>query len=96
MALSGGGPHLGLIVLALVVVQIGFGGYGIVLKYFAQDAKADSLVFSICRDGFAAPVLILAAAVAERGIWLPRLSDLPMFFLLGLTGMFGNQVGLGN
>eukprot|EP00051_Salpingoeca_urceolata_P029878 m.7520 g.7520 ORF g.7520 m.7520 type:complete len:461 (+) comp2966_c0_seq1:107-1489(+) len=88
---SAKGSFLALVVLGLVVIQVGFGGYGIVLKKFAKDAGTDPLVFSICRDGFCAPLLMIAAALIE-GLHKPSLSrDLPFFALLGLTGMFGNQ-----
>ena len=84
-------PSLALLVLALITVQVGFGGYGIVLKKYAKGAHTDALVFSICRDGFASPILLIAAAIFERGLPMLKLSDVPLFFLLGLTGMFGNQ-----
>eukprot|EP00056_Hartaetosiga_gracilis_P004940 m.79719 g.79719 ORF g.79719 m.79719 type:complete len:191 (-) comp11987_c0_seq2:902-1474(-) len=82
---------LWVVIVALVVVQIAFGGYGIVIKAFAKDANADALVLSMFRDLFCAPVLLIAAVVFEKKLVIPRWSDLPYLFLLGLFGMFGNQ-----
>eukprot|EP00730_Choanoeca_flexa_P014133 TRINITY_DN6066_c0_g1_i1.p1 TRINITY_DN6066_c0_g1~~TRINITY_DN6066_c0_g1_i1.p1 ORF type:complete len:446 (+),score=82.82 TRINITY_DN6066_c0_g1_i1:2-1339(+) len=90
---SSGAPPMWVIFLLLVVVQVGFGGYSIVLQAFAKNEKADSLVFSMLRDAFCAPVLIVAATIVEKGLKSFKLSELPFFFLLGLTGMFGNQLG---
>ncbi len=42
-------PPLWLLVLLMVVIQVGFGGYGIVLQKFAKDHGADALVFSTLR-----------------------------------------------
>jgi drug/metabolite transporter (DMT)-like permease len=93
MALAPAGPSapVAAVVLALVLVQIGFGAYGIVVQKFAKGAGVDALVFSLCRDAFALPVLLLAAVLVERRVVLPRARDIPIFFALGLTGMFGNQ-----
>ncbi|EDQ93118.1 uncharacterized protein MONBRDRAFT_5412 [Monosiga brevicollis MX1] len=86
-------PPTWVILLLLVIVQIGFGGYSIVLQAFAKNEHADSLVFSTLRDAFCAPVLMLAAIVTEGGFRVPRVSELAFFGALGLTGMFGNQLG---
>ncbi|EGD78816.1 hypothetical protein PTSG_01791 [Salpingoeca rosetta] len=91
VSLQRGGPPLAVVLLLLVLVQFAFGGYGIVLQAFAKDAHADSLVFSMLRDAFCAPVLLLAAIVFERTFVLPRLREIPLLFALGLLGMFGNQ-----
>ena len=57
--------------LALLAVQVGFGAYGVVISKFAKNNKADPLVFSLMRDAFAFPVLLLAAFVSEKRIQLP-------------------------
>lgn len=88
---SGGAPSLLVVVLVLIVVQVGFGGYGIVVQKYAKNSGADALVFSILRDALALPVLLVSALVFEKRLITPRLRDLPLFFVLGLTGMFGNQ-----
>eukprot|EP00054_Salpingoeca_dolichothecata_P020226 m.127267 g.127267 ORF g.127267 m.127267 type:complete len:344 (+) comp23536_c0_seq2:77-1108(+) len=81
-----------LVFLALIVIQIGFGGYGIVLKKFAQNHKIDAVIFSMLRDGFCFPVLLVAAMVVEKKLVLPTWSELPLMASFGLTGMFGNQL----
>lgn len=91
--MAAGGPPLWLILACLVIVQVGFSGYSIVLQAFAKNAGADSLVFSMFRDAFCAPVLFVAAVIIERGVHMPRLVEIPFFALLGLFGMFGNQYG---
>eukprot|EP01147_Barroeca_monosierra_P002381 gene2381-5328_t len=85
-------PPLIVILVLLVIVQLAFGGYGIVLQAFAKNAHADSLVFSMLRDAFCAPVLFFAAIAFERTIPWPQLREVPLLFTLGLLGMFGNQV----
>lgn len=51
MALAEGWrPPLWAILVGLIIVQVGFGGYGIVLQKFAKNAGADSLVFSMLRS----------------------------------------------
>ena len=57
--------------LALVVVQLGFGAYGVIVSKFATENQADPLIFSLIRDAGCFPVLLLAAfAVAETLITL--------------------------
>lgn len=80
------------VLLALVVVQTGFGAYGIVVTKFAQENKANPLVFSFIRDACCFPVLMLAAFVAEKKIMVPTLREMPLFMLLGFLGMFCNQL----
>jgi len=47
--------------------------------------------FSLIRDACCFPIL-LGAAIFLEGKHYPKLRHLPLLFLLGLTGMFGNQV----
>ena len=67
-----------------------FGGYSVVSSV-ALTNDADPAVFSFLRDLFASPCLFLAAWYFER---LPRLQPEHLFHfaLLGLTGIFGNQL----
>ena len=59
--------------LALVIVQLGFGAYGVIVSKFAKNNKADPLVFSLIRDAGAFPVLLFAAFIADKTIQLPSL-----------------------
>ena len=58
--------------VALVGIQLGFGAYGVIVAKFAKNEKADPLVFSLIRDGFCFPVLLLAALVAEKKVQVPK------------------------
>ena len=62
-----------LVWLALVVVQLGFGAYGVIFSKFVKEKKADPLVFSLIRDAGCFPVLLLAAFVSEKKIQIPSL-----------------------
>jgi len=79
------------VLLILVIIQVGFGTYAVVLKLFAQSAGVDPLIFSLFRDAASFPILFLAAVLLE-GFTKLQLKHMPLFFGLGLTGMFGNQV----
>ena len=59
--------------LALVVVQLGFGAYGVIVSKFAKENKADPLVFSLIRDAGCFPVLLMAAFVSEKKIQIPSI-----------------------
>lgn len=66
---------------------------GIVLKKFAQDHHANAVVFSFFRDGGCAIVLFLAALAIEGRLQKPKnAKELAVFALLGVTGMWGNQL----
>jgi len=77
------------LVFILFLIQIGFGSYGIVLKALA--AQVDPLVFSMFRDAACFPLLYVVALLVE-GFHKINAKHIPLFFGLGLTGMFGNQV----
>ena len=74
--------------LALVVVQIGFGGYGVLVKKFAASSKVNPLIFCLIRDACCWPVLQLCAIVAERRLNVPRLREVPLFFVMGFFGEY--------
>jgi drug/metabolite transporter (DMT)-like permease len=64
-----------------------------VLKKFAEGSSANPVVFSFFRDGCCFPVLLIAAALIEGGCKFPKSSkELGVFCLLGVTGMWGNQL----
>ena len=78
-----------LAMVASVVVQIGFGCYGIVFKPWV--GLVDTLIFCLMRDTGGFIILIIAASMLE-GFTLPPRSDIWFFGALGLFGMFGGQV----
>jgi len=80
--------QFGIIVFVLVLIQFGFGSYAVIVKKFSS---VDPLVFSFFRDAACFPIL-LGVAIFLEGKHRPQLKHVPLFLLLGLTGMFGNQV----
>jgi len=76
------------VVLILIFIQIGFGSYAVIVRKFSS---VDPLIFSLLRDAACFPIL-LAAAIFLEGKHVPQLKHITLFFALGLTGMFGNQV----
>ena len=53
---------------ALFSIQLGFGAYGVLYTKLAKGAKTAPLIFCFYRDSGCAPVLFLAAYVAEKRI----------------------------
>ena len=54
--------------IALLTIQLGFAAYGVIYTKLAKGAKTTALIFCFYRDAGCAPVLFLAAYVAERKI----------------------------
>ena len=79
-------------VLAIVVVQIGFGCYGVTLKKFNNDHPFNPVVFSFYRDIGCFVVLFCAARIFEGPIRIPTLREVPLFVALGLSGCWANQL----
>eukprot|EP00005_Dracoamoeba_jomungandri_P000236 CAMPEP_0174256012 /NCGR_PEP_ID=MMETSP0439-20130205/5288_1 /TAXON_ID=0 /ORGANISM="Stereomyxa ramosa, Strain Chinc5" /LENGTH=210 /DNA_ID=CAMNT_0015338439 /DNA_START=44 /DNA_END=672 /DNA_ORIENTATION=- len=80
-----------MIIIAMFVTQIGFSGYSIVLKAFAEAKGVEPLIFSMLRDAFCFPLLLVVAFLVE-GVKYPKLRHVPLFFALGFFGVFGNQL----
>ena len=59
--------------LSLLVVQLGFGAYGVIISKFAKENQADPLIFNLIRCGGSFPVLLIAAFVSEKRIQIPSL-----------------------
>lgn len=55
-----------LVWLTLILVQLGFEAYGVIISKFAKENKADPLIFCLIRDAGSFPVLLLAALVSEK------------------------------
>ena len=65
--------ELGFVWLASVIVQLGFGAYGVILARFAKENDADPLIFHLYRKSGAAPMLFLAAYIAEGHVMVPNI-----------------------
>ena len=74
--------------LGLLVAQLCLGGFHVVGK--AVLTELPPLALAALRVGFAAP--LMASLAWRHARLLPARRDLPMLALLGLLGVFGNQV----
>ena len=81
------GPGLS-VHLVLLFVQVVFGSFHVVAK--AVLAEAHPLALGGLRVAFATPLLLAIAWRHDRLV--PRRSDLPVLALLGLLGVFANQL----
>lgn len=54
-----------LIILVLCIIQIGFAGYGILVKAVAQQANTNPLIFSLIRDAGCFPLLLVCAWIVD-------------------------------
>lgn len=80
------------VLVALVVVQTGFGAYGPFVTKFGEQKQVNPLVFSLIRDSCTFPILMLAAFIAEKTIMVPTLREMPLFIFLGFLGIFAAQL----
>jgi drug/metabolite transporter (DMT)-like permease len=92
MAWRTGVPPKWLVFAGAVTVQVGFGLYPVIVKVFAAKNNTNPLIFSFYRDSLCFPVLFVCALVAEKRILIPRFKILMVLMVLGLVGMFGNQL----
>ena len=65
--------ELGFVWLASVIVQLGFGAYGVIIAKFAKENDADPLIFHLYRKTGAAPMLFVAAYIAEGHVIVPKI-----------------------
>jgi len=83
------------VTLACVIVQIGFGAYPNVIRWFADQDEFNFTVFSAYRDSLATPLLLGLAAWLEGGGKLIKpytISDAGGFLLLGAVGIGLQQI----
>uniref|UniRef100_A0A7M5V6G7 EamA domain-containing protein n=1 Tax=Clytia hemisphaerica TaxID=252671 RepID=A0A7M5V6G7_9CNID len=78
--------------LALVILQAGFGAYGVIYTKLAKGTEVEPLIFCFYRDGGCAPVLFLLSYFLEKRLLVPQVSDLGLFVAMGGIGMFGGQL----
>ncbi|GAQ79136.1 nodulin MtN21 [Klebsormidium nitens] len=82
----------GLVHIALVFVQVAYGGYHVVVKV-ALKGGVNQFVFCALRDIIALAILAPVAFFGERGRRPPMTRGLlASFILLGMTGILGNQL----
>ena len=74
--------------VALLAVQMSFGGFHVVAKILLDELTP--LALAGIRVGIATPILLLLAWSFDR--CLPKRGDLPILALLGLLGVFLNQL----
>jgi drug/metabolite transporter (DMT)-like permease len=74
--------------LALLLVQLSFGGFHVVAK--AALTELAPLALAGFRVAFATPILLAIAWRHDR--FVPSRRDLPILALLGGLGVFGNQI----
>eukprot|EP00899_Mesostigma_viride_P027198 jgi/Mesvir1/7663/Mv11423-RA.1 len=85
-------PPLWLVHASLVFVQVSHGGYQVLSKH-ALAIGTSQIVFCAYRDILACIILCLCAYFHDRGrrpVFSHKLAL--MFFFLGLTGVYGNQL----
>ena len=65
--------ELGFVWLASVIVQLGFGAYGVIIAKLTKENGAGPFIFHLYRKCIAAPVLFLAAYIAEGHVIVPKI-----------------------
>ena len=58
--------------IALVVLQAGFGAYGVIYTKLAKGTNVEPLIFCFYRDGGCAPVLFVVSYLLEKKLLIPK------------------------
>ena len=82
----------GLVVLALLTVQTGFGLYPVIAKRLGVGSTGNPLVFCMVRDACSFPVLVLLSLISEGWLGIPKWRDCLIFGMLGVIGIYLNQL----
>ncbi|EDO32656.1 predicted protein [Nematostella vectensis] len=72
--------------LALVIVQLGYGGYGVIVAKFVKFHNVNPVLFAFARLGGAFPLLLVTSVIFEQGLQIPKFEETLLFVVLGLTG----------
>ena len=84
--------HFGLIVLALLTAQTGFGLYPVIARKLGVGTKGNPLIFCMARDVCSFPVLFILALISDGWLGIPKWKECLVFVGLGLIGVFLGQV----
>ena len=77
-----------LVCVALVVLQAGFGAYGVIYTKLAKGTKVDPLIFCFYRDGGCAPVLFVVSYLLEKKLLIPKVRYTIVFLILFFVFVF--------
>lgn len=83
--------RLALAHLAMAFAASTFGVMSVIGK-LALNSGLDPLALLLYRDSIACPVLLLWTLCTGGGAWPASRHDVALFILVGLTGIFGNQL----
>ena len=84
--------NFGLIVLALITAQTGFGLYPVIARKLGVGIRGNPLIFCMARDVCSFPVFFILALISDGWLGIPKWKDGLIFVGLGLIGVFFSQV----
>ena len=84
--------NFGLVVLALITAQTGFGLYPVIARKIGVGVRSNPLIFCMARDVCSLPVLFMLGLLSDGWLGIPKWRDCLVFMGLGLFGVFVNQL----